>query len=98
MQPNIPLIGIIETVRTLLAEGGFLARHRAAPRAFTRQRKLPFDCVVLLVLQKTLKSLQLHLQEFFRAARWWRDRTRGHAGRLDAGARQAAPQCLYRAQ
>ena len=65
MQANIPAIRIIETVRALLADGSFLARHRATPRAFTRQRKLPFNRVMLLVLQKTLKSLQLHLHEFF---------------------------------
>jgi hypothetical protein len=35
------------------------------PKTFTRQRKLPFSYVVLLVLQKSLKSLQLHLHEFF---------------------------------
>ena len=65
MQANIPAIRIIETVRALLADGSFLARHRAMPRAFTRQRKLPFNRVMLLVLQKTLKSIQLHLHEFF---------------------------------
>ena len=65
MQSNVPAIRIIETVRALLADASFLARHRATPRAFTRQRKLPFNRVMLLVLQKTLKSLQLHLHEFF---------------------------------
>jgi hypothetical protein len=65
MQPNIPAHLIIQTLRTLLADAGFLARHRFTPCAFTRQRKLPFDCVMLLILQKTLKSIQLHLHEFF---------------------------------
>ena len=65
MHTNVPAIHIIEIVRALLAEAGFLARHRTTPKAFTRQRKLPFNRVVLLVLQKTLKSLQLHLHEFF---------------------------------
>ena len=65
MQAIIPAVLIIETVRTLLAESGFLARHRRTPSAFTRERKLPFKAVVWLVLQKSLKSLQLHLQEFF---------------------------------
>jgi hypothetical protein len=65
MQPNIPAHLIIQTLRTLLADADFLARHRSTPHAFTRQRKLPFDCVMLLILQKTLKSIQLHLHEFF---------------------------------
>ena len=65
MQAILPAILIIETLRARLADARFWARHRTTPRAFTRQRKLPFDRVVLLVLQKTLKSLQLHLHEFF---------------------------------
>ena len=74
MHTRLPAIGIIETVRGLplgpepaegLAHAGFLARHRTAPSAFRRQRKLPFNRVVLLVLQKTLQSLQVHLHEFF---------------------------------
>lgn len=65
MPSVIPAVLMIETVRTLLAGSGFLARHRCAPSAFTRERKLPFKHLVLLVLQKSLKSLQLHLQEFF---------------------------------
>jgi hypothetical protein len=65
MQAILPAVLIIQTVRARLVDGRFWARHRTTPRAFTRQRKLPFDCVVLLVLQKSLKSLQLHLHEFF---------------------------------
>lgn len=65
MQAILPAVLIIETLRARLADGRFWARHRTTPRAFTRRRKLPFDRVVLLVLQKTLKSLQLHLHEFF---------------------------------
>src|SRR5438132_2460790 len=65
MQAKSPAVLIIETVRALLGDGRFVARHRTTARAFTRQRKLPFNHVVLLVLQKTLKSLQLHLHEFF---------------------------------
>ena len=65
MQANIPANLIIQTLRTLLGDGGFVARHRSSPRVFTRQRKLPFDRVMLLILQKTLKSIQLHLHEFF---------------------------------
>lgn len=65
MQAIIPAVVMIETVRARLADVRFWARHRTTPRAFTRRRKLPFDHVVLLLLQKSLKSLQLHLHEFF---------------------------------
>lgn len=58
-------IRILQAVRHRLADSSFLERHRFAPKDFTRRRKLPFSSVVLLVLQKSLKSLQLHLHEFF---------------------------------
>jgi hypothetical protein len=54
-----------EHVRNLLGDLGFLERHRVSEQDFTRTRRLPFNLVVLLVLQKTLKSIQLHLHEFF---------------------------------
>ena len=65
MHTNAPAVRIIRIVRSLLADGGFLARHRASPADFTRVRKLPFHHVMLLVLRKSLKSLQLALHEFF---------------------------------
>lgn len=65
MHTDIPAVRIIQIVRSLLAGGGFLARHRASSADFTRVRKLPFHHVVLLVLRKSLKSLQLHPHEFF---------------------------------
>ncbi len=58
-------IPTLRTIRALLADRSFLDRHRISPKAFTRNRKLPFSFVVLIVLQKTVKSLQLHLHEFF---------------------------------
>lgn len=65
MQPKLPVLSIIETLRALLADPRFVARHRRSPEDFTRQRKLPFDRVVLFLIQKSLKSLQLRLHEFF---------------------------------
>lgn len=44
----------------------FLQRHRKAERNFTRQRKLPFDVVLKLLLRKSVKSLQLVLNEWCR--------------------------------
>jgi hypothetical protein len=67
MAINALEIIVIEKARALLSNLGFVARHRAHEKAFTRKRSLTFDCVMLLVLQKTLKAAQLHLQEFFGA-------------------------------
>src|SRR5690242_13561988 len=55
----------VQRVRTFLGENAFLERHRKSSVAFTRQRHLIFPVVMLLVLQKTVKSIQLHLNEFF---------------------------------
>jgi hypothetical protein len=44
----------------------FLRRHRKNDRSFTRQRKLPFDVVLKLLLRKSVKSLQLVLNEWCR--------------------------------
>lgn len=55
----------IETVKTLLSDSLFKNRHRSKLKAFSRNRKLRFPLVILLVLQKSMKSLQLVLNEFF---------------------------------
>jgi hypothetical protein len=56
---------IVERMRRLIGEPDFLERHRVNHKVFTRRRHLRFDVVMLLILQKTLKSIQLHLREFF---------------------------------
>ena len=56
---------VVERARALIDVESFLARHRAKDRDFTRKRCLPFDVVMLLVLQKTIKSIQSHLHGFF---------------------------------
>jgi len=43
----------------------FCARHRRGTNDFTRQRVLTFPVVMLLLLQKTTKSIQRHLHSFF---------------------------------
>jgi hypothetical protein len=57
-------LSVGEKVRALLNDPAFSLRHRMEPQDFTRKRLLPFPVVVLLVLQKSLKSIQLHAQEF----------------------------------
>src|SRR5208283_2700768 len=59
-----PILNLVETLRRLLGDPGFLGRHRVRPEDFTRQRQLSFPVVMLFVLQKTVKSIQSHLQEF----------------------------------
>src|SRR5262245_21220806 len=57
--------GLIEKLRRLLWDVEFSQRHRLRPEDFTRQRQLSFPIVMLFVLQKTVKSIQRHLHEFF---------------------------------
>ena len=64
MRPIPAPITLLENLRALLHAPAFVGRHRTHDAAFTRVRLLPFATCVLLVLQKTLKSLQLHLQEW----------------------------------
>ena len=56
---------VVEEMRDLLVDGNFAARHRTHEKAFTRKRSLTFVRVMLLVIQKTLRSVQLHLHDFF---------------------------------
>jgi hypothetical protein len=59
---------LIQGLRHRLRDPEFLDRHRRTPKTFTRQRVLAFPVVLLLILQKSVKSLQLHLHEFL--AQW----------------------------
>ena len=55
---------LIAQLRQRLVEPGFGSRHRRGDRDFTRQCVLTFPVLMLLLLQKSLKSLQNHLHEF----------------------------------
>jgi Transposase DDE domain len=57
----------VQTTRTLIHDGSFCHRHRACDKNFTRRRKLTFMNVVVVLLQKTVRSIQLHLHDFFAA-------------------------------
>jgi hypothetical protein len=63
MDPSARVVALLETLRRRLSGGNFVARHRARPTDFTRQRQLTFPVVMLCTLQKTIKSLQRHLHE-----------------------------------
>lgn len=56
---------VIQTTKTLLTHADFQVRHRVKPNYFTRKRVLTFSIVLALILQKSVKSLQLVLNEFF---------------------------------
>jgi hypothetical protein len=56
---------IIQRIRQVLGEPGFCERHRRRPQDFTRQRHLGLMRTVVMLLQKTVRSVQLHLHEFF---------------------------------
>ena len=57
--------GTIQTTRELIHHELFCCRHRSSDRHFTRRRKLPFANVMVMLLQKTVRSVQLHLHDFF---------------------------------
>jgi hypothetical protein len=52
-------------VRTLMSEPEFKANHRTAAKYFSRERVLTFPVMILLILRKSAKSLQVVLNEFF---------------------------------
>ncbi|MBI1925108.1 hypothetical protein HYR99_12775 [Candidatus Poribacteria bacterium] len=56
---------VIHTARALMGDETFMDRHRVSPQDFRRHRRLTFIIVMLLILQKSLKSLPLVLNEFF---------------------------------
>lgn len=67
--PNTPglksrALHLIEQLRQRLIAPDFCARHRRRPADFSRQCVLTFPVLMLLLLQKSLKSLQAHLHEF----------------------------------
>jgi hypothetical protein len=57
----------IHLTRELLHAPSFCHRQRTSVRHFTRRRKPPFVNCMLILLQKTVRSIQPHLQDFFAA-------------------------------
>src|SRR5580704_5174997 len=58
-------VKVVAAARALMAQEQFCVRHRSEPRHFTRRRRLTFMKVLVLAMQKTVRSVQLHLHEFF---------------------------------
>ena len=55
---------LLEQLRQALVDPSLGARHRRRSTDFTRECGLTFPVLMLLLLQKSLKSLQAHLHEF----------------------------------
>jgi hypothetical protein len=60
-------VKFIDRVRTISLDRRFWQRHRRCEGDFTRERVLTFPIIMLLLLQKTSRSIQRHLQSFFQA-------------------------------
>ncbi len=56
---------IIQRITTRITDPEFQARHKVNTADFTRQRALPFVIVLTMLLQKSVKSLQVMANEFF---------------------------------
>jgi len=56
----------IATIRELLNDDDFKNEQRTSSMFFSRNLKLNFVTVILLLKQKSVKSLQLVLNEFFK--------------------------------
>lgn len=60
---------MVAHLRRLLWDPAWKRVHSNSARDFTRQRVMTFPTTLLLVLQKSAKSIQLHLNEFFAVLR-----------------------------
>jgi hypothetical protein len=58
-------VNVVASTRKSFTDANFVRAHCAHDKAFTRKRKLPFSLIMLLLLQKTVRSIQLHLHDFF---------------------------------
>jgi hypothetical protein len=74
-------LNLIKELRQRIVDPGLCARHRQRKVDFTRERRLTFPVLMLLLLRKSLKSLQSRLHEWL----WQLDEERSTAN-LSAGA------------
>jgi hypothetical protein len=56
---------VVATTRQLIHNHTFINAHRMNERYFTRRRQLTFARVCVLIVQKTVRSLHAHLNDFF---------------------------------
>jgi hypothetical protein len=55
---------VVKNTRKIFNDPNFQQKYRVRAQDFTRRRALSFPRVVVFVLQKTVRSIQLHLQDF----------------------------------
>jgi len=56
---------VIEENQRMIESEWFKKQHCKVKEAFTRIRKLSFPVMIVFILQKSVKSLQLRLNEYF---------------------------------
>jgi hypothetical protein len=56
---------VVQLTRDVMQEPSFCRAHRVSDQCFIRRRKLTFVKVMVTLLQKTVRSIQLHLHDFF---------------------------------
>lgn len=56
---------VVAATRQLLDDEAFVHSHRMNEKSFTRRRQLTFSRLCVLIVQKTVRSLQAHLTDFF---------------------------------
>src|SRR5882672_3488065 len=70
MRNNILLkeraLKLIHRLRGQIIDSGLCSRHRRREQDFSRERVLTFPVLVMLLLQKGLKSLQARLHKYVR--------------------------------
>jgi Transposase DDE domain len=74
-------LNLIKQLRQRMVDPGLCARHRRREVDFSRQRRLTFPVLMLLLLRKSLKSLQSQLHEWL----WQLDES-GSTASLSGGA------------
>src|SRR6266446_8574591 len=59
-------LALIEQLRCRIFDPGLRSRHRRRPQDFSRECRLTFPVLMIVLLQKSLKSLQARLHEMVR--------------------------------
>jgi Transposase DDE domain len=63
-------LALVHLLRQQIFDAGLCSRHRCRPEDFSRECRLTFPVMVMLLLQKSLKSLQARLQEMIGQLAW----------------------------
>ena len=57
---------IINLINNIISSNQFVNRHKLHPKAFTRNRSLPFKSVILFLINLLKSSIQSELDKFFK--------------------------------